>query len=153
MHRHRGERKQVGSLHPEAKAREPYRNENACGTDNVLQAFSFNSLYLGPGKNLRYDRDPSQELGIPEEDLLEVEPKMPGTLTRLTLRALDSFARLLPRKDSGPQHLHTGRRGEEAAYFHLRKQGYVIIARNYRSPRSRSELDLVGWDGRDAVFY
>src|SRR5205823_6754222 len=64
--------------------------------------------------------------------------KMSGTLTRLTLRALDSFARILPRKDSGPAHLHTGRSGEEAAYFYLREQGYVIIARNYRSPRSRS---------------
>ncbi|HET8891476.1 MAG TPA: YraN family protein [Candidatus Angelobacter sp.] len=77
---------------------------------------------------------------------------MSGTITRLTLRALDSFARLLPRKDSGPEHLHTGRRGEEAAYFHLREQGYVIIARNYRSPRSRSELDLVGWDGGTLCF-
>ncbi len=75
-----------------------------------------------------------------------------GTLTRLTLRALDSFARLLPRKDSTPQHLHTGRRGEEAAYFYLREQGYVIIVRNYRSPRSRSELDLVGWDGSTLCF-
>jgi putative endonuclease len=75
-----------------------------------------------------------------------------GTLTRLTLRALDSFARLLSHKASGPQHLHTGRRGEEAAYFHLRKQGYVIIARNYRSPRSHSELDLVGWDGAILCF-
>jgi putative endonuclease len=75
-----------------------------------------------------------------------------GSLTRLTLRALDSLARLLPRKDSTPHHLHTGRRGEEAAYFYLREQGYVIIARNYRSPRSRSELDLVGWDGTTLCF-
>jgi putative endonuclease len=77
---------------------------------------------------------------------------MSGTITRLTIRALDSVARLLPRKDSGPQHLHTGRSGEEAAYFYLREQGYVIIARNYRSPRSRSELDLVGWDGSTLCF-
>jgi putative endonuclease len=77
---------------------------------------------------------------------------MSGTLTRLTLRALDFFARLLPRKNSGPQHLHTGRRGEEAAYFYLRQHGYVMIARNYRSPRSRSELDLVGWDGTTLCF-
>lgn len=73
-------------------------------------------------------------------------------LTRLTLRALDSLAKLLPGKDSTPRHLHTGRRGEEAAYFYLRKQGYVMIARNYRSPRSRSELDLVGWDGTTLCF-
>jgi putative endonuclease len=73
-------------------------------------------------------------------------------LTRLTLRALDSFTRLLPGKDPTPQHLQIGRRGEEAAYFCLRKHGYVIIARNYRSPRSRSELDLVGWDGETLCF-
>jgi len=77
---------------------------------------------------------------------------MSGAITRLTLRALDSIARLLPGRDSTPQHLHTGRRGEEAAYFYLREQGYVIIARNYRSPRSRSELDLVGWDGTTLCF-
>lgn len=77
---------------------------------------------------------------------------MSGRLTRLTLRALDSFIRLLPRKDSAPQHLRTGRRGEEAAYFYLRQQGYVIVSRNYRNPRSRSELDLVGWDGPTLCF-
>ena len=77
---------------------------------------------------------------------------MAGQFTRLTLRALDSFVRLLPGKDSTPQHLQTGRRGEEAAYFYLREQGYVIIARNYRSPRSRSELDLVGWDSEMLCF-
>jgi len=75
-----------------------------------------------------------------------------GRLTRLTLRALDSFARLLPMRNSAPQHLNTGRRGEEAAYFYLREQGYVIVARNYRSPRSRSELDLVGWEGDTLCF-
>jgi putative endonuclease len=75
-----------------------------------------------------------------------------GQVTRLVLRALDSAAKLLPRKDRTPAHLRTGRRGEEEAYFHLRQQGYVIIARNYRSPRSRSELDLVGWDGEMLCF-
>lgn len=72
---------------------------------------------------------------------------MPGKITHITLRVFDSIARLLPRKDSMPQHLFTGTKGEEEAYFYLRRQGYVMIARNYRSPRSRSELDLVGWDG------
>jgi putative endonuclease len=72
--------------------------------------------------------------------------------TRFTLRALDSISRLLPGKVSGPEHLHTGRRGEEEAYFYLRKQGYVMMARNYRSPRSRSELDLVGWEGKTLCF-
>lgn len=71
--------------------------------------------------------------------------------TRLTLRAFDSIAKFLPAKTDDPRHL-TGRRGEEAAYFYLRRQGYVMIARNYRSPRSRSELDLVGWDGGTLCF-
>lgn len=75
-----------------------------------------------------------------------------GRLTQLILRGLDSAAALLPRKEAGPEHLRTGRRGEEAAYFYLRQQGYVIIARNYRSPRSRSELDLIGWDGNMLCF-
>ncbi len=73
-------------------------------------------------------------------------------LTQLSLRAFDSVAKFLPRKNSGPEHHHTGTRGEEEAYFYLRKQGYVMIARNYRSPRSRSELDLVGWDGNTLCF-
>jgi|SRR6266700_4960833 len=77
---------------------------------------------------------------------------MSGQFTHLTLRAFDFAVRFLPRKDAGPKHLRTGRRGEEEAYFHLRRQGYVMIARNYRSPRSRSELDLVGWDGATLCF-
>ena len=77
---------------------------------------------------------------------------MSGTITRLTLRAVDSIAALFPRKPSSPEHLRTGRRGEEEAYFYLRRQGYVMVARNYRSPRSRSELDLIGWDGEVLCF-
>jgi putative endonuclease len=75
-----------------------------------------------------------------------------GRLTRLTLHALDSLAGILPGKAAVREHLRTGSRGEEAAYFHLRRLGYLIIARNYRSPRSRSELDLVGWDGDMLCF-
>jgi putative endonuclease len=69
-----------------------------------------------------------------------------GRLTQATLRALDWLtARTLPPEDL-PEHQRTGRRGEEAAYFYLRRRGYVIISRNYRSPNHRGELDLVGWD-------
>ena len=75
-----------------------------------------------------------------------------GTFTRLTLRTLDSLARVLPGNITGAEHLQTGRRGEEAAYFYLRRNGYVVVARNYRSPRSRSELDLIGWDGEVLCF-
>jgi putative endonuclease len=45
-----------------------------------------------------------------------------------------------------PGHLRLGVRGEEDAYFHLRKKGYVIVSRNFRSPRHRGEIDLIGWE-------
>ncbi|HET9840246.1 MAG TPA: YraN family protein [Candidatus Angelobacter sp.] len=74
-----------------------------------------------------------------------------ASVTRLSLRVLDSLAKLLPATGEDARH-RTGHRGEEEAYFHLRKLGYIVIARNYRSPRSRSELDLVGWDGETLCF-
>jgi putative endonuclease len=72
-----------------------------------------------------------------------------GRLTHVTIRALDWLAQhTLPadKKDKHPEHQRTGRRGEEDAYFHLRRLGYVIVARNFRSPRCRGEIDLIGWD-------
>jgi len=75
-----------------------------------------------------------------------------GRLVRLAIRGLDSAASILPQKVSGPEHIDTGRKGEEEAYFHLRRRGYVMIARNYRGTNSRGELDLVGWDGETLCF-
>ena len=75
-----------------------------------------------------------------------------GRLTQVTLRALDWFtARMLSPEDI-PAHQRTGRRGEEDAYFYLRRRGYTIIARNFRSPNHRGELDLVGWE-RDVLCF
>ncbi len=67
-------------------------------------------------------------------------------LLRPILRALDALTSWLPSVRNEPEHLKTGRRGEEAAYFYLRQRGYIIIARNWRSCGRRGELDLVGWD-------
>ena len=77
---------------------------------------------------------------------------MPGRLTRLAVRALDRAAKLTLRPPAGAPHLQTGRRGEEEAYFHLRRLGYVMVARNYRSPRHHGELDLIAWDGDVLCF-
>ncbi|MGA9508323.1 MAG: YraN family protein, partial [Candidatus Sulfotelmatobacter sp.] len=66
-----------------------------------------------------------------------------GRLTLAALRVLDWLAeRLLP-PDKSPAHQRTGRRGEEAAYFHLRRLGYTMVGRNFRSPRCRGEIDLI----------
>ena len=55
-------------------------------------------------------------------------------------------------KDREAEHHKTGRRGEEEAYSRLRKLGYGMVARNYRSPRRRGEIDLIGWDGDVLCF-
>jgi len=69
-----------------------------------------------------------------------------GRLTRAVLQFLDWFAdQTLPAEKIAAHH-RTGRRGEEAAYFHLRKLGYTMVARNFRSARCRGEIDLIGWD-------
>ena len=75
-----------------------------------------------------------------------------GSLTQTTLRALDWLTEKILPPDTTAEHLRTGRRGEEEAYFHLRRLGYIIIARNYRSPNHRGELDLVGWDKNILCF-
>ncbi len=71
--------------------------------------------------------------------------------TQSAARALDTIAKLLPNAP-GAAHLVTGHRGEEEAYFYLRRNGYTLVARNYRSPRRRGEIDLVGWEG-DALCF
>ena len=78
---------------------------------------------------------------------------MTGRVTRAVVRRLDRLAVSLriPRTIA-PPHLGTGRRGEEDAYFHLRKLGYVMVARNFRLPGRRGEIDLIGWDGDVLCF-
>jgi putative endonuclease len=46
----------------------------------------------------------------------------------------------------------TGVRGETYAYWYLRRHGYVLIARNYTSPGTRGEIDIVGFDGAVLAF-
>jgi putative endonuclease len=62
------------------------------------------------------------------------------------LRFLDWLAAHTLPPEKIAAHHRTGRRGEEAAYFHLRKLGYTMVARNFRSPRCRGEIDLIGWE-------
>jgi len=75
-----------------------------------------------------------------------------GRLTQATLRVLDWLSSSTLPPDDMPTHQRTGRRGEEAAYFYLRRRGYTIIARNYRSPHHHGELDLIGWEKGTLCF-
>lgn len=60
-------------------------------------------------------------------------------------RMLRGLARLRRGRDAA--HLATGSAGEREALFHLRKQGYTVVARRWRSPKLRGDVDLIGWDG------
>jgi len=75
-----------------------------------------------------------------------------GRLTQATIRALDWLAARTLSAEDLPAHQRTGRRGEEDAYFYLRGRGYTMIARNYRSPHHRGEVDLIGWE-RDVLCF
>jgi putative endonuclease len=69
-----------------------------------------------------------------------------GRLTHAAIRGLDWLAEHTLPSDEHPEHQRTGKRGEEEAYFFLRRRGYVMVARNFRSPHHRGEIDLIGWD-------
>lgn len=70
---------------------------------------------------------------------------LPRWVVQKTVHTLDWLSgRILP-PENIPAHQRTGQRGEEAAYFHLRSLGYTFVARNFRSPHHRGEIDLIGW--------
>jgi putative endonuclease len=46
----------------------------------------------------------------------------------------------------------TGVRGETFAYWYLRRHGYTIIARNFKTPGVKGEIDLIGYDGAVLAF-
>jgi len=48
--------------------------------------------------------------------------------------------------------LAQGRRGEDLAHRFLRRQGFTIIARNYRLPSGDAEADLIAREGEDLVI-
>lgn len=65
------------------------------------------------------------------------------------IESFDSFA---ARRRREAPHLITGRRGERAAFFYLRRLGFVITARGWRSSRARGDLDLVAWENDVLCF-
>jgi putative endonuclease len=71
---------------------------------------------------------------------------VPARFMQGVVRGLDWVAERFLTSPSEPQRQRTGRWGEEEAYFYLRGLGYIIVARNFRSPRCRGEIDLIGWD-------
>src|SRR6266567_4145205 len=58
-----------------------------------------------------------------------------GHITQTALGLLDRITTKKTDAQATPAHLRTGGRGEEDAYFYLRRRGYVMIARNFRTTR------------------
>lgn len=75
---------------------------------------------------------------------------------RARLRWLEKFIEFLDRaamrRQKEAPHLTTGRRGERTAFFYLRRLGFVVTARGWRSPRARGDLDLIAWENDVLCF-
>ncbi|MFZ0662314.1 MAG: YraN family protein [Acidobacteriaceae bacterium] len=65
---------------------------------------------------------------------------------------IEWLERLANRRGSEAPHLATGRRGERAAFFYLRRLGFVVAARRWRSAKARGDLDLVAWENDVLCF-
>ena len=57
-----------------------------------------------------------------------------------------------PEKEGEAEHLEVGVKGEEIAYFHLRQNGYTVVARNWRNSRRKGEIDIIAWEGETLCF-
>jgi putative endonuclease len=80
-------------------------------------------------------------------------------LSRVIFRVVCWAARKGLRDDSdvGSNHRkhesrRAGIRGETYAYWYLRRQGYVFIARNFMPRGAKGEIDLIGYDGDTLAF-
>jgi putative endonuclease len=68
------------------------------------------------------------------------------------MRRMDILAERRVRGRGVTEHLATGKRGEREALFHLRKQGYTVVARRWKSAKLWGDIDLIGWDGEWLCF-
>ena len=69
----------------------------------------------------------------------------------MILSVLDSL-RDARRRRTWDRDKASGRRGEDLAHRFLRKQGYTIVARNYRLSSGDAEADLIARHGEDLVI-
>jgi putative endonuclease len=67
-------------------------------------------------------------------------------------RLVNACDRAIAVRKSEASHLATGRRGERAAFFYLRRKGFIVVARGWRSGIVRGDLDLIAWEG-DALCF
>ena len=70
-------------------------------------------------------------------------------------RALASLGWMARRRGGAENlaaHLATGIDGENAAFFHLRRKGYTVVARRWSSGDLPGDVDLIAWQGPMLCF-
>lgn len=78
--------------------------------------------------------------------LLQIRIKLLESAVNALYRAAER------REPTQAAHLATGARGERAAFFWLRRRGFTVVARSWRSARAPGDLDLIAWDGNELCF-
>jgi putative endonuclease len=74
------------------------------------------------------------------------------TVLKRSLAVLDAVAGRRNRRETLPEHLATGERGEEAALFYLRSKGFTVVAQRWNDGPLPGDIDLIAWDGDVLCF-
>ena len=80
------------------------------------------------------------------------------TLAKLRIdileRTVSGLGRIVSRsrKSTAPAHLLTGAEGEDAVYFHLRRNRYIVVARRWSCGDRPGDIDLIAWQGPMLCF-
>ena len=61
------------------------------------------------------------------------------------IAALEWLAERRGRQSLLAPHLRTGERGEEAAFFYLRRNGFTVVAQRWNDGPLPGDLDLIAW--------
>ena len=69
-----------------------------------------------------------------------------------TVAGLGWIARRRGRREGLAAHLATGNDGEIAGFFHLRRKGYIVVARRWSSGDLPGDIDLIAWQGPMLCF-
>ena len=78
--------------------------------------------------------------------------RMRITWLERALAGLGWLARHRAGAEGLPAHLATGIEGEDAAFFYLRRKGYIVVARRWSSGETPGDLDLIAWQGPMLCF-
>jgi putative endonuclease len=82
---------------------------------------------------------------------MQIKANWRAGAAELCLAALNWLAARRGR-ESRPEHLLTGERGEEAALFFLRGHGFTVVAQRWNDGPFPGDIDLIAWQGDVLCF-